>query len=397
MKPFVYWAQTESDITIRVDVKDVVQDSAEVVIEEEEIEVTATGIGAQGGLLKRNYHFVIEFFLPVDKEASSFQVLDSGIQISLKKKDKDWWPRLLYQQQKLAWLKIDFDRWKNPDGFDDSEDEAANKANGGGGGGGADDPFGHMRTEDLIRNKYPDLYKDLEKDELGFVSESTKKVYLFCYNLFMFTCFLYIFCVLNIRYAKLGHDFVNEAFGSVGGVVKMVHLMMILEVLHPVFGYTKGSVFNNAVHVGRRLLILFVLIDSESRMQTKPVVCYLLAIWTVLELFRYPYYMLRVYNINLGLLTWLRYTVWIPLFPAGFVCEGVIALRDIPYFEETEKFSVLLPNPYNLSFYLPNILRVYLLFLFFPSMYAVMQNFYQVRCKKLNIRQHSINKKAKED
>ena len=35
------------------------------------------------------------------------------------------------------------------------------------------------------------------------------------------------------------------------------------------------------------------------------------------------------------LLTWLRYTVWIPLLPAAFFCEGVIALRDIPYFEET--------------------------------------------------------------
>ena len=32
-----------------------------------------------------------------------------------------------------------------------------------------------------------------------------------------------------------------------------------------------------------------------------------------------------------------RYTLWIPLFPLGFICEGVIALRNIPYFEETEK------------------------------------------------------------
>ena len=39
-----------------------------------------------------------------------------------------------------------------------------------------------------------------------------------------------------------------------------------------------------------------------------------------------------------------RYTIWIPLYPIGFICEGVIALRNIPYFEETEQFSVLLPN-----------------------------------------------------
>ena len=34
----------------------------------------------------------------------------------------------------------------------------------------------------------------------------------------------------------------------------------------------------------------------------------------------------------------LRYTLWIPLYPLGFICEGVIALRNIPYFEETDRF-----------------------------------------------------------
>ena len=32
--------------------------------------------------------------------------------------------------------------------------------------------------------------------------------------------------------------------------------------------------------------------------------------------------------------------MWIPLYPLGFICEGVIALRDIPYFEETEKSAI---------------------------------------------------------
>ena len=55
-----------------------------------------------------------------------------------------------------------------------------------------DDPFAGMSTEDMIRNKYPDIYRDLEKDELGYVSESTKKVYLAAYNMFMTTGFLYV-------------------------------------------------------------------------------------------------------------------------------------------------------------------------------------------------------------
>ncbi len=32
------------------------------------------------------------------------------------------WPRLLYEQQKMSWLKIDFDRWKSGD-ISESDDE----------------------------------------------------------------------------------------------------------------------------------------------------------------------------------------------------------------------------------------------------------------------------------
>ena len=69
LKPFVYWAQTETDICLRVDLKDI--KDAEVTIDEDEIEVSTMGIGAQGGSEGRQrYHFVIEFFLPINTEDS---------------------------------------------------------------------------------------------------------------------------------------------------------------------------------------------------------------------------------------------------------------------------------------------------------------------------------------
>ena len=144
LKPFVYWAQTESDICLRVDLKDM-QDT-EVLIEEDEIEISTLGIGAQGGDAgRRRYHFVVEFFLPINAEESQYVLLQiiewyyqgvllshfssmytflnniknqlfsyevrsdsdgGGIQVLLKKKKSDWWPRLMYQPQKLSWLKV---------------------------------------------------------------------------------------------------------------------------------------------------------------------------------------------------------------------------------------------------------------------------------------------------
>ncbi len=95
--------------------------------------------------------------------------------------------------------------------------------------------------------------------------------------------------------------------------------------------------------------MLFAMIQAEPRMQTKPIVFYLFVVWSSIEVarfeyyvqfniysiyywtwfeirffgcFRYPYYMLRTYNCDIGLITWLRYTLWIPLYPLGFLCEG---------------------------------------------------------------------------
>ena len=42
------------------------------------------------------------------------------------------------------------------------------------------------------------------------------------------------------------------------------------------------------------------------RMQSKPVVFYLFMTYATIEIVRYPYYMLRVYDIDFGLITWLR-------------------------------------------------------------------------------------------
>lgn len=45
--------------------------------------------------------------------------------------------------------------------------------------------------------------------------------------------------------------------------------------------------------------------------------------------FRYPYYILQVYKFDIDFLTWLRYSIWIPLYPLGILCEGIVILRYV--------------------------------------------------------------------
>lgn len=98
---------------------------------------------------------------------------------------------------------------------------------------------------------------------------------------------------------------------------------------------------------------------------------------------RYPYYLVQLLGREVGLLTWLRYTIWIPLYPMGILCEGIIVLRNIPYIEETKRFTVEMPNPWNITFDMVLFLKIYLMLLIIPGSYLVMSHMAKLRSKKL--------------
>ncbi|XP_013164422.1 PREDICTED: very-long-chain (3R)-3-hydroxyacyl-CoA dehydratase-like, partial [Papilio xuthus] len=184
-------------------------------------------------------------------------------------------------------------------------------------------------------------------------------------------------------YAKLEYESVTDTYEHVGSAMKFLQLMQYLEVMHPMFGYTKGGVLVPFLQTSGRAFVLFVMIEAEPRMQTKPVVFYLFLIWGLIEVVRYPFYITQIYKKEIYLLTWLRYTLWIPLYPLGILCESIVILRNIPYFEETQKFSVSMPNEWNFAFHLPSLMRVYLLVLTFPGMFFVMSHMHKLRTVKL--------------
>lgn len=353
LSPFVYWAQTESCVTLKVDLKDV--KDPQVKLTPNKLHFSAHGQGAKG---PHNYSFLLDFHSPIDEEGSNHKITDRQVDFTLKKENDSWWPRLTAKPQKPAWLKIDFDRWKSEDDMDDE-------------------------TPRDIRGDYPDLYDKLQKEEIGYRKEDMKKVYLALYNLVQFVGFTYILTVMGIRYYRDGPNSMEGTYQAVGSAMKFCQLMQFMEIMHPLFGYTKGGVLAPLLQVSGRAFVLFALIEAEERMQDKPVVFYLFFIWSAIEVVRYPYYISQVYKTDLPVLTWLRYTMWIPLYPLGFLCEGIVMLRNIPYFEETQKFTVSLPNSLNFAFHFPTLIRIYLLVLFFPGMYTVMSHMYRSRLRKL--------------
>ncbi|KZS07063.1 3-hydroxyacyl-CoA dehydratase [Daphnia magna] len=147
-------------------------------------------------------------------------------------------------------VKIDFDKWRSEDDEDETE----------------------LGTTQLDEHNS----EHIVVDHMNFNLENLRKTYLFVYNLWQFLGFTYIFSILVFKYSRIGLDFIPTAYQSVHYPLKFCQLMQALEIFHPLFGYTKGSVMEPTVQVGGRSIILFCLIEAEERIQNKPVIFYLI-------------------------------------------------------------------------------------------------------------------------
>ncbi|CAL8092997.1 unnamed protein product [Orchesella dallaii] len=359
--PFVYWAQTEKTVSLRVDIRDA--QNPRILIENSKVTFDSTGYGAQG---ENEYHFELALPHNVDSDKSTYRVSDRDVDILLIKKEHGWWSKVTTSPRKPAWLKVDFDRWKSPD----DEDEI---------------------PSDVMKD-FPDIMDRVQKEEYGYKVENLRKVYLFLYNLFQFVGYLFIVGVLSVRYLRDGQEATHRAYEFVGFAMRYCQTMQALEIIHPLMGFTKTSVPVAFLQIGGRALILFGIVQAEERLHDEPAVFWLFFFWSLAEVFRYPFYMLQIYERKVYFVTWLRYSAWIFLYPLGITSECVVIFSAITYFVETGRYSVTLPNSWNFSFSFPTIMRLYLLFGVFPVSYALICNMWRSRTKVLGKSRSVITK-----
>lgn len=319
------------------------------------------------GAEPQKHYFDLNLFEEIDVDVSTktVSIENERLNFVLRKADPSiWWTRLTAQPQKQNWILIDEELWvpRNSNEFNDGRPEYRD-----------------------IRLDYPGIDEYVQQEELGYRRGDWKTTYLVLYNLFQLVGFLYVLIVIAIGYYRDGYEkLIGQVYETTGNALKLCQLLQYLEVMHPMFGYTRGSALTPFLHITGRNFVLFMMIEAEPRAQTKPVILFLIVCWSTIECIRYPYYVLSLMNHENSLLTWLRYTAWIPLYPFGGFCEGIIMLRNIPYFEETGKFGVSMPNKWNFSFHMPTFIMFYLVFGLVPGIYFLMAYMAKLRKKKLH-------------
>ncbi|XP_076443820.1 very-long-chain (3R)-3-hydroxyacyl-CoA dehydratase-like [Babylonia areolata] len=356
LSPFVYWGQTSDIISLKIALRNT--EDEEVQLTEDSLSFRASGDGVKGNNM---YSVQLSFYLPIDPENSRYRKTDTCVEFQIKKTATETWPRLTEARIKLPWLKIDFDKF-----MVEGESEEENNSQ-------------QEFDQDMIKKVTAEL------GDPGTAKSSPtdfKLNYLVAYNLFQFVGFAYIFFGLIISNFRKGVEAKHTAFETVGTQLMVCQVAAILEALHPMLGLVRTGVVAPLAQVLGRNFILFALILQEPRLQERPVVFYLFVVWSGIEVVRYPYYMLQSAGWELRVVTWLRYTIWIPLYPLGMLLEGTVVFMAVPLFEETGFFSFSLPNSANMAFYFPYLLSAYPLILAGVG-YLLLRHMYQQRKKKV--------------
>lgn len=64
-------------------------------------------------------------------------------------------------------------------------------------------------------------------------------------------------------------------------------------------------------------------------------------------------------NIEIYSLKWLRYTIFIPLYPLGVLSELSLVALALPYLFERNLWSISMPNAFNFAFSYPVYVIIY--------------------------------------
>lgn len=368
-KPIIRWAQSKERLFLTIELSDVQYPTVELT--SKRLVFQGFGHGARG---EQPYHVDFNFYRPVDIQASSHKVLERYVEFSIAKLagEHQFWPRLLADEQKPAWLKINFDRWQTEDTSGSEREEQAEIEK-------------FLAASDARELELENQINKSKEEIIGFM----KMFYLIVYNAMQGGLYLYITVVLLFRLSLHGTEAFSEGYDAASDILASCQLAAFLEVINPLMGVVKTGVMAPFIQVFGRNMVLFLIVVAHKELHKQAAVFGLFLVWSLIEVVRYPFYISQVVNKRIEPLIWLRYTMWIPLYPLGIFFEGTLIWRAIPLLDKSERFSFHLPNAFNFSFSFSWFLRVYLILMVAGGWY-MMKHMYILRQRRYGRRKRKM-------
>ena len=120
-----------------------------------------------------------------------------------------------------------------------------------------------------------------------------------------------------------------------------------------------------------RVFVTLAVVSSVPEAQSSPGYALLLLAWTVTEIIRYSFYAFNLLNVHVPLVTWLRYTLFIFLYPLGVTGELWCAFSSLDPIKRHKLYTLEMPNKWNFAFNFHVVMILIMLSYFpiFPQLY----------------------------
>ncbi|KAF4663738.1 hypothetical protein FOZ61_001432 [Perkinsus olseni] len=158
--------------------------------------------------------------------------------------------------------------------------------------------------------------------------------------------------------------------------------LAVLEILHSVLGLVRANPVITTIQVYSRVQLIYLHYRCREVADHSPGLLPMVIAWSVTEVVRYSYLGLHMSIGAPSFLKWLRYTLFLVLYPLGVYGEMRVIYDVLPVVERDHILSVAMPNAFNFSFCFAAFLK-FLLAIYLPGLYVQYTHMLHQRKKQL--------------
>lgn len=173
------------------------------------------------------------------------------------------------------------------------------------------------------------------------------KPYMIAYNAFQ----LYGWSIALFNFGKgiAASEFdvrASQWTGETAAYITFFQWLMLMEVVHPALGMVRGDPLTALLQVISRIMVVILanVLGAPILQDGFWVNCVIFA-WSLTEVIRYSSYIASLLDVKIYVLTWLRYTLFIGLYPMGVSGELGVFAGAIPFLERLENVKSI-PSTY---------------------------------------------------
>ncbi|TYZ62156.1 hypothetical protein PybrP1_009627 [[Pythium] brassicae (nom. inval.)] len=180
------------------------------------------------------------------------------------------------------------------------------------------------------------------------------KLYLLAYNALSAAGWVFVFYVTAttvLAAREDGKDWsaaARDAWDAVNFPLKIVQTMAVMEIVHAAVGFVRSPLVSTLMQVSSRLWLVWGInvLCPDSRYQFGfPL---MVLSWGLVEVPRYSFYALNLFNKVPAFLTFLRYHLFMVLYPSGVLGEVLCMLSSLDFLY-SGAYSIQLPNAHNVA------------------------------------------------